>query len=152
MFKKLFAVSTLSLLFAGCASVPMANKSLSVSAKQFNPPAQEKSGIYIFRDSILGAALKKDLWVDGKCLGESASRVFFFTEVDGEKEHTIATESEFSPNTVTLFTKGGVNYYIRQYIKIGAFVGGANLEVVDPDVGQEAIKNLEMAEAGTCSK
>jgi hypothetical protein len=33
---------------------------------------------------------------------------------------------------------------------MGAFVGGANLEVVGEAEGKEAIKNLEMAKKGTC--
>lgn len=152
MIIKAVLVSAFSLFIFGCASVPMANKSVSDAAKQFTNPSQEKSGIYIFRDSILGAALKKDIWVDGKCIGESAPKTFFFTEVDGNKEHIISTESEFSPNTITLMTQGGVNYFIRQYIKIGAFVGGANLEVVEPSKGQDIVKTLEMAESGKCSK
>jgi hypothetical protein len=152
MNKTLVLTVVASSLFVGCASVPMTNKSLSDSVKQFNKPAQEKSGIYVYRDSILGAALKKDIWIDGKCIGESAPKVFFFTEVDGNKEHAISTESEFSPNSINVFTKGGDNYFIRQYIKMGAFVGGANLEIIEPSKGQEAIKNLKMAEIGKCSQ
>lgn len=152
MYKTLVLTVLASSLFVGCASVPMTNKSLSDSVKQFNKPAQQKSGIYVYRDSIIGAALKKDIWIDGKCIGESAPKVFFFTEVDGNKEHAISTESEFSPNTINVFTKGGDNYFIRQYIKMGAFVGGANLEVIEPAKGQEAIKNLKMAEIGKCSQ
>ncbi len=152
MFKKAVFVSALTLLFAGCASVPMSNKSLSENAKQFNQPSQGKSGVYIFRDSVLGGALKKDIWIDGNCIGESAPKVFFFTEVDGDKEHTISTESEFSPNAINILTKGGVNYFIRQYLKMGVFVGGANLEVVEPEKGKEVVQNLQMAESGKCSK
>ncbi|MCB0739212.1 MAG: DUF2846 domain-containing protein [Bacteroidetes bacterium] len=152
MYKKFMPIAFVSFLFVGCASVPMANKTVSDSVKQFNLPTQEKSGIYIYRDSLFGAALKKDIRVDGKCIGESAPKVFFFTEVEGGKEHTISTESEFSPNSISLFTKGGDNYFIRQYIKMGAFVGGANLEVVEPAEGKEAVKNLKMAEIGKCSE
>ena len=130
----------------------MSNKSLSDNAKQFNQPSQGKSGVYIFRDSVLGGALKKDIWIDGNCIGESAPKVFFFTEVDGDKEHTISTESEFSPNAINVLTKGGVNYFIRQYLKMGVFVGGANLEVVEPEKGKEVVQNLQMAESGKCSK
>lgn len=152
MYKRIILISALSLLFTGCASVPMANGSRSDAAKQFNPPAPGKAGLYVFRDSMLGAALKKDIWVDGDCVGESAPNVFFFREVEGDKEHTLATESEFSPNTLKLYTKAGDNYFVRQYIKLGLFVGGANLEIVDAAQGQAALQKLKLAEGGNCSK
>ncbi|MGQ4276447.1 DUF2846 domain-containing protein [Pseudidiomarina sp. E22-M8] len=100
-------------------------------AKEFSTPAAGTSGLYIYRDSSLGGALKKSLWVDGECLGESAPFVFFYQPVTGDEEHTISTESEFSPNDFVLYTEEGKNYYLRQYVKIGVFVGGANLEEVN---------------------
>jgi hypothetical protein len=51
MNKTLVLTVVASSLFVGCASVPMTNKSLSDSVKQFNKPAQEKSGIYVYRGS-----------------------------------------------------------------------------------------------------
>ena len=60
--------------------------------------------------------------------GESAPNVFFYTQVKGGETHKIETESEFSPNTLELMLEAGKNYFIRQFIKMGAFVGGADLE------------------------
>ena len=37
------------------------------------------------KDFVAGKALKKDVWIDGKCIGESAPDVFFYTEVEGGK-------------------------------------------------------------------
>lgn len=152
MFKSVILACVVSLFFTGCASIPMVEKSISDEAKLFSKPTEDKSGIYIYRDSAFGASLKKDIWVDGKCIGESAPKVFFYTEVDGDKEHIISTESEFSPNSISIYTKKNTNYFVRQYIKIGAFVGGANLEVIEPSKGQLAIQSLKMAVPGTCSK
>ncbi len=39
--------------------------------------------------------------------------VFFYEEVVGEEEHTVSTESEFSPNDLLLFVENGKNYFIR---------------------------------------
>jgi hypothetical protein len=55
--------------------------------------------------------LKKDLRIDGRCLGESAPKIFFIEEVAGDQEHTISTESEFSPNVLRLFTVSNRNYF-----------------------------------------
>lgn len=139
-------------LISGCASVPMESKEASIKAKQFNPLTEGRSGLYVYRDSFVGKALKKDVWIDGKCIGETAPDVFFYKEVKGGQQHTISTESEFSPNLLTIDTLAGTNYFIRQYIKLGVFVGGAGLELVDAEVGKNAVMKLELAQEGTCSK
>ena len=154
MLKKLaIAITAVVVLgMAGCASVPMASESQAANAKLFPQPSDGNAGVYVYRDSFVGKALKKDVFVDGKCLGESADKVFFYEQVEGNKDHTISTESEFSPNQLVVSMKAGVNYFIRQYIKMGVFVGGANLEVVSEDKGKSEVKNLKMAVNGQCSK
>lgn len=150
--KKIVTTILLSALFAGCASVKMESKDASDKLKQFAPPSIGNSGLYLFRDSSFGTALKKDLFVDGQCVGQSAPNVFFYTEVVGGKVHVISTESEFSPNTLALMIDAGKNYFIRQYIKMGLFVGGADLEAMSEEKGKLAISQLELAAGGTCSK
>jgi hypothetical protein len=148
-------VSTLliaaSFVLTGCASVTMAPKEDSAKAKQFAAPAANNAGLYVYRNSFVGKALKKDIWIDGKCLGESAPDVFFYTEVEGGKKLTISTESEFSPNDLNLDVDSGKNYFVRQYIRMGAFVGGAGVEQVSEQQGKTDIAQLEMAKPGTCS-
>ena len=142
---------TVALLVSGCASVDMASKAESAKAKEFNPPSQGNAGVYVYRDSFVGKALKKDVWIDGKCIGESAPDVFFYTEVEGGKSHKVDTESEFSPNTLGLVFEAGKNYFIRQFIKMGVFVGGAGLEQIPEEQGKIAVAKLEMAKPGKCS-
>lgn len=154
MFKRtpLVAVVLAAALFSGCASVPMVQGTPASQQKSFPAPPEGKAGLYIYRDSSFGAALKKDIWVDGECIGQSAPKVFFYTTVAGNTEHTISTESEFSPNDIKLFAESGINYFIRQAIKMGVFVGGAKLDVVDAAKGEAAVSKLGEAIRGTCSK
>lgn len=105
----------------------------------------------MYRDIFVGEALKKDIWIDSKCIGESAPDVFFYTEVEGGKTHKIDTESEFSPNTLEVLLEAGKNYSIRQFIKLGVFVGGAGLEQIPEEQGKKDIAKLEMAKPGNCS-
>lgn len=151
MFKKIGMLIVVSMLFAGCTSVPMEGAGKNLAAKQFNPPKEGNAGLYIYRNSFVGQALKKDVWVDGKCIGETAPDVFFYEEVEGDKDHKISTESEFSPNDLTINTKSGMHYFIRQYIKIGVFVGGAGVELVDMEQGKKDVSGLNMAIKGACS-
>ena len=152
MYKKLTLLLVVTLFLGSCVSVPLKTVKESNNAKQFNKPSNGKSGLYIYRNSFVGGALKKDIWIDGKCIGESAPDVFFYKEVLGNKEHTISTESEFSPNNLILTTKENQNYFIRQYIKFGLFVGGSGVELVNSDKGMKDISKLELAKNGNCSK
>ncbi len=152
MSSRIVLIALTTTLFAGCATVPMASKDASAQAKAFAPPSGTNAGLYIFRTGGAGAALKKDIWVDGKCIGESAQNVFFFEEVAGNQEHVISTESEFSPNELKLTTASHKNYFVEQYTKMGVFVGGANLKLVDEGTGKAKVAQLEMATKGHCSQ
>lgn len=151
MYKKIAAVLFVSSLFVGCASVPMESEEATSKLKEFFPPTEGNAGLYIYRASGPGTALKKDIWVNGECVGESAPNVFFYKEVVGDKEYKISTESEFSPNDLLVDTKSGENYFIEQYIKLGVFVGGANLKLVSQEEGKKDISKLKLAKAGQCS-
>lgn len=151
-YKKLTVVLLAAAVMTGCASVNMASKEESSKAKEFSAPSAGNSGLYVYRNSFVGKALKKDIWVDGKCLGESAPDVFFYTEVEGGKSHKVETESEFSPNALEVIVETGKNYFVRQFIKLGAFVGGADLELIPEEQGKTDVAKLELAKSGTCSK
>ena len=152
MYKKIFITTIAVILFSGCASVPMESKEKSDKAKEFNPPTSGHAGLYIYRTGGLGTALKKDVWVNGECVGETAPNMFFYHEVMGDTEHKISTESEFSPNDLIIDTKSGQNYFIQQYIKMGLVVGGAGVEIVDEDKGKKDVSKLDLAVKGKCSK
>lgn len=140
------------LLFSGCASVPTARVSDSSLAKSFPVPPEGEAGIYVYRNSFAGKALKKDVWIDGKCVGQTADKVFFYAPVEGNKEHKLSTESEFSPNDLALYVEAGKNYFVRQIIKMGVFVGGAKLESVPEAEAKQEVTKLEMAASGECSR
>ena len=149
--KKLITSIALLALLVGCASVKMEDKAASERAKQFAQPSSGRAGLYVYRDSTFGAALKKSVWVDDKCIGESAPNVFFYTEV-APGNRKVSTQSEFSPNDLALMVEAGKNYFVRQFIKMGVFVGGAGLESVPEEQGRAAVAKLELASPGTCSK
>lgn len=69
---------------------------------------------------------------------------YFYTEVT-PGQHTIATESEFGDNMLNIVAEGGKNHFIRNYIKMGVFIGGANLEVVSEEEGKKAVNQCRRA-------
>ena len=136
---------------SGCASVPMESSLATNSAKEFKLPATDNAGVYVYRDdSSFGAALKKSVWIDGDCVGETAKGVFFYQEVEGNKEHRISTESEFSENDLVMYLESKKLYFIRQFIKLGVFVGGAGLEKKDTEEGMREVTKLNLAQKGVC--
>lgn len=151
MFKNIAIASALTVLISGCTTVPLASKEESNKAKAFNAPSEGNAALYIYRPSSFGGALKKDITLDGKCIGASAPYVFFYEEVKSG-EHTLSTESEFSPNDLILKTEPGKNYFVEQFIKPGVFVGGAGLELRNEDEAKAEIKELDLAIKGKCQK
>ena len=87
---------------------------------------------------------KRTIRVDGEIIGESAPDVYFYKVLDAGK-HTISTESEFSPNDLIIKTESKKNYFVENYIKMGVFVGGANLEEVSESEGMTRVSKLKLA-------
>lgn len=143
--KKLLAPVFLLAALSGCASVPMESPELDMKAKTFSQPTSDKAGVYIYRDSMLGSALTKLIKIDGQVIGATAPGMYFYIQAKPGKR-TFSTQSEFSDNTLEVNLDGGKNYFIRNYIKLGVFVGGANLELVDEAEAQKAItENCKLA-------
>ena len=138
-------IITLGLLVTGCASVPLASPEADTAAKRFVPPTDGKASVYIYRNSFVGQALKKSVSVDNRTLGETANKVFFQTTVT-PGSHQLSTESEFSDNTLNFTATAGMNYFFEQYIKMGVFVGGANLKAVSEDEGKANILKCQLAQ------
>ena len=147
MFKKIITLTTvLSLIYlTGCASVPMASADLDKTKKEFSAPSDGKSGLYIYRNSSFGAALKKTISVDNAVIGESAANTYFYKELT-PGTHEISTESEFSDNKLTIDFQKGINYFVQQYIKFGAFVGGAGLKQVTEEEGKKGVLETKLAQ------
>lgn len=153
MYKKFALLGLSAALLHGCASVNLESESTSYQAKQFDEPNSDSANLYIYRATKAGQALKKDIWLNDECIGESANNVFFLKEITGGgTEHKISTESEFSPNHLTFKAESGKNYYVQQYIKMGVFAGGANLRMVDEAKAKQVISKLHLATQGNCSK
>lgn len=140
----LVAFSLCAVLMTGCSSIPMASKEQDAKSKTFAAPAADKAGLYIFRNSFFGQALRKQLSVDGKPIGKTANKTFFHREL-APGEHTISTESEFGDNEVKFTANGGKNYFARQSIKMGVFVGGSAIEMVSEEEGKEEVLKCEEA-------
>jgi len=144
--RRLIVATTLifGALLAGCATVSMAPLEEDKARKEFSNPSQDVAGLYIYRNSIVGGALKKTLYIDGEIIGESAPMTYFYLDIQPGRR-VLSTESEFSDNFFALDAKGGKNYYVHHYIKLGLFVGGANLKLVSQEEGKKGVLESKLA-------
>ena len=147
MFKKISMLSVIivSSFLVGCASIPMASLEEDHKRKEFNSPSENKAGLYIFRNSNFGGALTKEIRIDDQPIGKSGPKTYFYRELDAG-EHKISTQSEFGYNDLILKMEAGINYFVRQYIKMGAFVGGANLKQVSEEEGKKGVLESKLAQ------
>jgi len=134
----------LSVYLVGCASVPMASVDEDKMRKEFNSPPQDMAGLYIYRNTNFGGALKKTIIIDGVTIGETAPMTYFYQDIT-PGSHVLSTESEFSDNALTLDAESGNNYFVHQHIKLGVFVGGAKFEVVPEEEGKEGVLECKLA-------
>lgn len=146
MSKKLTVLLTLAFVvyLTGCATVPMAPTADDQARKQFSAPAEGKSGLYIYRNSTFGAALTKVVYIDDQVIGATAPMTYFYKEIT-PGQHTLSTQSEFSNNDLIIDAKSGFNLFVRQYMKMGVFIGGANLELMSEEEGRKGVLECSLA-------
>ena len=147
----IFASAFAAILLTGCASVPTMSNEAKLQAIT-GEPEEDTARIYVFRDERGGGqALYKDIYLNGRCVGETAPSTFFFADVEANKYHWISTESEFSPNHLRFYAEPNKKYYFQQVIRYGIFVGGAFVTQVDSITGKELVNKCSLAVPGTCS-
>ena len=143
--KELSLVAAALVFLGGCATVPTASVEEDTAKKAFASPPSGLAGLYIYRNSNFGAALKKRLYVNDEYLGETAAMTYFYKAVSPGSVK-VSTSSEFGNNDLVLDAEEGENYYVRQYIRIGVFIGGANLEIVPEEEGKAGVLECTLAE------
>ncbi|MDD4978861.1 MAG: DUF2846 domain-containing protein [Gallionella sp.] len=142
MFKRILLLALMTLSLVGCASVQMADPAKDAQAKQFTAKP-DVAGIYIYRNESMGAALKMDIDLDGKPLGQSAAKTYFYAEVQ-PGNHKITSKTE---NTVDLSIDAvaGKLYYVWQEVKMGVWSARSKLQLVDEATGQAGVNECKLA-------
>ena len=152
MKNKIIPLVLILFFIGGCASIPVdENSPRADKVKSFAAPDKGKSGIYIFRDSILGTAILNKVWVDGKCIGDNAVKTYLHTQVEGNKIHKFTSEGEFDNKSLEIETKSDKNHFLRHSLLIGLFKPSSKLESVSEDEAKPIIKELKLAKSRNCS-
>ncbi|TCV96384.1 uncharacterized protein DUF2846 [Luteibacter rhizovicinus] len=135
------AIVAVVLVVSGCASVPMANKGADAEAKQFAPIA-DKATVYIYRDEIMGAAIKMHLLVDGAAVGDTAAKTYVQIFLS-PGQHVITSKAE-NDTTLSVDVQAGRSYYVWQEVKMGILYARSALHLVDESKGQTAVRKCDL--------
>ena len=139
---KLITAIAASLLFVGCASVPMGDAKQDVALKEFKIPS-DKAAIYVYRNEAIGGVVKMDVQVDGKAIGQTAANTYLYTEVMPGK-HTVTSKAE-NTDTIEVDVKPGTLTYIWQEVKMGVLYARNKLHLVSEQDGQKGVQETKLA-------
>jgi Protein of unknown function (DUF2846) len=124
---------------AGCASGP---KFSEMQSKIQTLKANE-GRIYVYRDSIFGAAMVPAVYVNGQEVGRSLANSFFYIDRPaGEYKVSATTEVEKS---VSLALAAGESKYVKVSIGFGLFAGRPNFELVNEAGARTALQSLSFS-------
>lgn len=141
--KGMFVTAVLAATLAGCASVPMGDAKQDAALKTFTVPA-DKAGLYIYRNESMGAAIKMDVEVDGKAIGQTAANTYLYKEVAPGK-HLVTSKAE-NTDSIEIEAKPGTLNYVWQEVKMGLMYARTKLNLVDEAEGKKGVLETKLAE------
>lgn len=145
MLKRLLTVGALItvVLASGCASVPMASVEHDTAAKSF-ATKPGRANIYVYRNETMGAAIKMPVALNGKLVGDTASKTYLLLDV-APGSHTVTSKTE-NDSSVTVNAVAGRNYFLWQEVKMGLMAARSNLQQVDEATGKAGVQECKLIE------
>ena len=123
---------------SGCASVPMAGKDADAKAKQFVPSQDGKANLYIYRNEIIGSAIKMPVLVDGMEVGDTVAKAYIYKSLPAGS-HTIVSKAE-NDSSLTVDMQAGQNYFVWQEVKMGVLYARSKLHLVAEATGEAGVR------------
>lgn len=144
MMRKLMAAVALTavLLMSGCASVPMAGKNADAKAKQFAPSQSGTANLYIYRNEIIGSAIKMPVLIDGMDVGDTVAKAYIFKTLS-PGSHTIISKAE-NDSSLTVDMQAGQNYFVWQEVKMGVLYARSKLHLVTEATGEAGVRECDL--------
>lgn len=140
----IFFAGALIVLLSGCASVPMASIERDSQAKTF-AVKPGLSNIYVYRNESMGAAVKMDVELDGKFIGQTAAKSYFALEVSPGK-HILVSKAE-NDSSLEVNAEAGKNNFVWQEVKMGLVIARTKLQIVDEETGKAGIAECKLIES-----
>jgi hypothetical protein len=127
-FKKILLLAVVGALMFGCATSGPKYSEMADTTPQLSG---EKGRVYIYRTSVLGAAIQPDVYLDGQVVGKAVPRSFFYVDC-APGDHRVATSTEVE-RELTFDIVPGQTRYVRLDISMGFFVGHVYPDLVEPE-------------------
>lgn len=140
--KKIALAAAIAVAVSGCASVPMGDPTQDAALKTFQP-APGQAGIYVYRNEMIGGAVKMDVLVDGGHIGETAPKTYIYKEV-APGRHSVASKAE-NTDTLELDLQPGALAYIWQEVKMGVLFARTKLHLMDEQEGKKGVLETKLA-------
>lgn len=141
--KRILVAAVIASSLVGCASVPMGDPKHDAALKTFSIPA-DKAGVYIYRNESLGAAVRMDVELDGKAIGQTAANTYLYKEIAPGK-HTLVSKGE-NTDSLEFEAKPGMLSYVWQEIKMGFLSPRTTLHLVNEADGKQGVLETKLAE------
>ena len=128
VFKHIILLGAVSLLMMSCAT---SGPKYSEMADSTAPLSGENGRVYIYRTTVLGAAVQPAVYLDGKVVGKAAP--MGFVNVDCSPGiHRIGTSTEVE-RELTFHVDKGEKRYVRLNISMGFFVGHVYPDLIEQE-------------------
>lgn len=129
-------------ILSGCATVRLGDPMQDSAAKEFKPPS-EKAGVYVYRNQMMGSAVRMDVFVDGIKVGETAQKTYLYFELPPGR-YTIESRAENIDSLTTDFRAGTLSY-IWQEVRVGFYSARSYLHLVDETEGRKGVGESVLA-------
>jgi len=104
----------------------------------------DKSNIYLYRNESMGAAVKMDVLLDGKPVGQTVANSYMEFEVS-PGQHTIISKAE-NDDVLNINTESGKNYFVWQEVKMGMLYARNLLHLSDEQTGKAGVLECRLIE------
>lgn len=135
--KKCFLFLIVALLLGGCATT---GPKFTEYAPSISHLAPDTGRIYLYRTSVLGAAIQPEVKLNGEVIGKAVPKGFFYVDKKAGN-YTIMTSTEVK-RKLSLTLEEGQTRFVRLNISMGFFVGHVYPVLVESQVGEKEIQNL----------
>lgn len=141
--RTLCVVGMIAVAFTGCASVPMGDAKRDASLKTF-VASPAKAGLYIYRNESIGGAVRMDVEIDGKSIGQTGPKTYLYKEVAPGK-HVITSRAE-NADSLEIDAKPGTLAFIWQEVTMGILYARTKLHLVSESEGKAGVLETQLAE------
>jgi hypothetical protein len=128
VIKQIILLGVVGLLMMSCATSGPKYLEMADSTT----PLSDKNGrVYIYRTSILGAAIQPAVELDGKIVGKAVPNGFFYVDC-APGVHRIATSTEVE-RELNFHIDEGQTRYVRLNVSMGFFVGHVYPDLIEQE-------------------